>query len=291
MSRPIDVSNRLKELDELSAEVEAQGERIESLREEARSWMAKRDNLNAQNRKIWQEAKELKKKRNELNEEIRKLKEERTKIYGQTTPKRAELEALRKRMGSLLGRTSRSEGAVIKRIHELDWEIQTNPLTLSEEKAIIEQVKELEEQALIHREARTVRDRILELRAELVALRAAAGDVHEKVEKLAQQSRSYHEEMLAKVKQTEAVKAQADEAHKQYAQLRLQLEAAEKKAAEDFARLQAMRRAIKKEEEDEAKKRLEALVAAESEAALKKLKERKKVTLEEFKILKSKGLI
>jgi uncharacterized coiled-coil DUF342 family protein len=285
------MSDRLKELDELADEVGVQRERIEVLRQEAKDWMEKRDNLNTQNRKIWLEAKELRKKRDELNEQIKKLKEERTKIYEQTTPKRTELENLRKRMDALLGGTSRSESATIRRIHELDWEIQTNPLTMAEEKAIIEQVKELEEQALIHKEAKTVRDRILELRSELVALRAAASNVHEKVTKLAEQSQSYHEEMLTRIKQTEGIKTQADEAHSQYAKARLQLDETQKKSAEALGRLRAIRLAMKQEKEDEAKKRVEALMAVESEAAMKKFKQRKKVTLEEFKILKSKGLI
>jgi len=291
MSRSTQTDARLKELDELADEVREQKERMETLKIAARGWVEKRGNLNAQNRKIWQEAKELKKKRDELNEEIKKLKEERTKIYEQTTPKRTELESLRKRIDRLLGRTSRSESATIRRIHELDWEIQTNPLTLTEEKAIIEQVKELEEQALVHKEARTIRDRILELRADLVALRTAANTVHEKVTNLAKQSQSYHEVMLTKIKETEGTKSQADEAHKQYAQIRLELEESQKKSAEAFERFRELRLTMKQEKEDEEKRRVETLMAVESEAAMKKLKERKKVTLEEFKILKSKGLI
>jgi len=291
MSKPTQTDARLKELDELTTAIHEQRGRMETLNEAARNLMEKRDNLNAQNRKIWQEAKELKKKRDELNDEIKKLKEERTKIYEQTTPKRAELESLRKKMDGLLGRTSRSESATIKRIHELDWEIQTNPLTLTEEKAIIDQVKELEEQALVHKEARTIRDRILELRADLVGLRATANKVHEEVTNLAQQSQSFHEAMLAKIKETEGAKTQADEAHKQYAQVRLELEETQRKNDEDLGHLKVLHLTMKQEKEDEEKKRVEALLAVETEAAMKKFKERKKVTLEEFKILKSKGLI
>ncbi|MEM2921005.1 MAG: hypothetical protein QXF26_01660 [Candidatus Bathyarchaeia archaeon] len=291
MSTTKPLSDRLEELDELFAELEAQRALIDNLRKEARTWKARRDGLNAKNRKIWQEVKELRNKRDGFNEEIKKLKEEKARIYEQTNMKREELEVLRRKMNVLLGKTSLSKIGVIKRIHELDWEIQTNPLTLLEEKAIIEQIKELEEQAVIHKEAGKVRDRILELRAELVSMRLSASRIQEKVTQLVQQSQSCHEEMVAKAKQTEEVKAQADEAHRQYMQILLQLEEAEKISAELYGRIQAIRDAIKKDEQDEAKRRLEKLIVAESEAALRKLKERKKVTLEEFKILKSKGLI
>ncbi len=291
MSRPSQTDARLKELDKLAAELRERRERIDALKEVARTLMERRDILNAQNRKIWREARELKKKRDELNDEIKKLKEERTRIYEQTTPKRTELENLRKKMDGLLGRTSRSESATIKRIHELDWEIQTNPLTLSEEKAIIDQVKELEEQALVHKEARAIRDRILELRADLVDLRTTANTVHEKVTVLAKQSQSYHEAMLTKIKETEGAKTQADEAHKEYARVRAELEETQKRGDEVSDHLKALRLMIKQEKDDEEKKRVEALLAIESETAMKKFKERKKVTLEEFKLLKSKGLI
>ncbi|MCJ7609309.1 hypothetical protein MUP00_06535 [Candidatus Bathyarchaeota archaeon] len=281
--------DQLKTLDDLEGQIAELRDKFQSLRDEAKALGEKRDSLNAQNRKIWEEVKELKARRDELNQTIRKMKEERNKLHEQVIPKRKELDGLRKKMDELPGRGNTR--FIAKRIEELDWEIQTNPLSLAEERELIGRVKVLEEQMLACKEAQTVRNRLVELRSEFGALRITANDIHAKMTELANQSQNLHEKMISKIRESESIKPEADAAHKKYSEVRNQADEAYKGYAETLARVKATRLQMRQEREDEEKKRIETAMTAGNEEALRKFKEKRKITLEEFKILKGKGLI
>jgi len=285
------VEDQLRILDELETQIKELRIKFQSTKEEAKVWAEKRDALNAESKEIWGEARDLKARRDELNERIKKLKEERTKLHTEVAPKREELEALKKKMDELPGGTGRSARAIAKRIEALDWEIQTNPLTLAEEKELVSRIKVLEEQMIVCKEAEEVRNRLLELRSEFGSLKITANDIHEKIMELAKQSQELHEKMLAKIKEAETIKPEADEAHKKYSSLRSQVDEAYGSLIEAVSRAKAIRLQVRQEQENEEKRRLETALAAGSEEAMKKLKEKRKITLDEFKILKSKGLI
>lgn len=280
----------MKILQELENQIIELKARYQSTGEEAKHWAEKRDALNAQSKKIWEEVKELKSRRDELNERIKKLKEERTKLNIEVGPKRGELESLRKKMDELPGKTG-SKRFIAKRIQELDWEIQTNPLSLAEEKELIGRIKGLEEQMLVNNEAETIKDRLLELHADFSSLRITANDIHGKIMELAKQSQELHKKMLMRIKEAETIKPEADEAHKKFSSLRSQADEAYKNYIQAIASAKATRLQIRQERENEEKRRIEVAMTAGSQEAIRKLKEKRKITLDEFKILKSKGLI
>lgn len=290
MSTP-KVEDQLRILNELETQIAELRARFQSTKEEAKVWAEKRDALNAQSKKIWEEAKDLRARRDELNERIKKLKEERTKLHAEVAPKREELEALKKKMDELPGRTGGNARSIAKRIEELDWEIQTNPLTLAEEKELVGRIKVLEEQMIVCKDAEAVRSRLLELRSEFGSLKITANDIHEKITELAKQSQELHEKMLAKIKEAETIRPEADEAHKKYSSLRSQADEAYGSLVEAAARAKAIGLQVRQERENEERRRVEAALATGSEEAMRKLKEKRKITLDEFKILKSKGLI
>jgi uncharacterized coiled-coil DUF342 family protein len=286
------------QIDSLSNELEETELRIgklraylESLKSEAKALKDKRDLLNAQHHKTCQDAKMLKEHRDKLNEAIKKLKEEKAGIYAQAAPKKEELVSLRKKLKPLLRRTTISERDAVRGIRELDWKIQTSALTLEEEKSLMYQLKALEEQALVHKELRNLRGRILELEAALSSLRLEAENIDKKIVTLIQESKEYHEKMLMKINEAEKIASQANEIHKGFIEIRRQNDEIYKKYLEETARLKYLKAEIRRLREEEEKMRNEALMAASVPEALRKLKEGRKITLDELKILKSKSLI
>jgi uncharacterized coiled-coil DUF342 family protein len=280
----------LRTLEELNTQIVELREKYQSSGEEAKIWAEKRDTSNNQSKKIWEEVKKLKSLRDEFNDKIKKLKEERTKLNIEATPKREKLENLRKKMDELPGKKGNML-FITKRIEELDWEIQTNPLTMTEEKELVSRIKILEEQKLANKETDTIKDQLLELQADFSSLRIKANDIHGKIIELAKQSQELHEKMLEKIKVAEKVKPDADEAHQKFSSLRNQADEAYKNYIEAIASVKVIRLQIRQEKEMEEKNRIEAAMTIGSEQAIKKLKEKRKITLDEFKILKSKGLI
>ena len=258
--------------------------------EEAATWAQKRDALNARSRKLWEEVRDLKCQRDELNEKIKKLKEERTVLNTEVAPKRKELETLRKKMDDLPLQTGNMR-FIAKKIEELDWQIQTNSLTPKQEKELIGRIKSLEEQMLACKENEVIKDKHLLLRASFSAIRIAANNLHEQIVELAKHSQELHEKMLEKIKEAEALKPEADEAHQKFSNLRSQADEAHKCYSEAVANVRAIRLHIRQEQEKEEKSRIESAISFGAEEAIRKFKEKRKITLDEFKILKSKGLI
>jgi uncharacterized coiled-coil DUF342 family protein len=108
---------------------------------------------------------------------------------------------------------------------------------------------------------------------------------------LANLSQSLHEKMISKIRESESIRPEADAAHKKYSELRNQAEEAYKGYTETLAQVKATRLQMRQERENEEKKRIESSMTTGSEEALRRFKEKRKITLEEFKILKGKGLI
>jgi len=277
-------------LRELEGEITSLRSKYRASGEEAVTWAQKRDALNTRSRKLWEEVRDLKCQRDELNEKIRKLKEERTKLNTEVVPKRQELEALRKKMDDLPLQTGNMR-FIAKRIEELDWQIQTNSLTPTQEKELIGRIKVLEEQMLACKENEVIKDKHLLLRASFSAIRIAANSLHEKIVELAKHSQELHEKMLEKIKEAETLKPEADEAHQKFSNLRNQADEAHKSYSEAVANAKAIRLQIRQEQEKEERNRIESAMTGGTEEAIRKFKEKRKITLDEFKILKSKGLI
>lgn len=281
---------QLNMIQELEGQITSLRTKFRASGEEAVTWAQKRDALNARSRKLWEEVKDLKGQRDELNEKIKKLKEERTKLNTEVIPKRQELEALRKKMDDLPLQTGNMR-FIAKRIEELDWQIQTNSLTPTQEKELISRIKVLEEQMLACKENEVIKDKHLLLRASFSAIRIAANSLHEKIVELAKHSQELHEKMLEKIKEAEALKPEADEAHQKFSNLRSQADEAHKCYSEAVANAKAIRLQIRQEQEKEEKSRIESAMTVGTEEAIRKFKEKRKITLDEFKILKNKGLI
>jgi uncharacterized coiled-coil DUF342 family protein len=176
---------------------------------------------------------------------------------------------------------------IAKKIEELDWQIQTNSLTPTQERELIGRIKALEEQMLACKENEVIEDKHLLLRASFSAIRIAANNLHEQVVELAKHSQELHEKMLEKIKEAEALKPEADEAHQKFSNLRSQADEAHKCYSEAVANAKA----IRQEQENEEKSRIESAMTMGAEEAIRKFKEKRKITLDEFKILRSKGLI
>ncbi len=282
--------DRSKILEELNTQIAELKAIYQSSGKEAKIWAEKRDILNNQTKKIWEEIKNLKSRRDEFNGKIKQLKEERTKLNIEAAPKREKLVNLRKKMDELPGKKG-SAIIIAKCIEELDWEIQTNPLTLTEEKELVSRIKILEEQMLANKETETIRDRLLKLQTDFSSIRIKANDIHGKIVALAKQSQELHEKMLEKIKEVEKVKPEAYEAHQKFSSLRSKADETYENYIETIAKVKAIRQQIRQEKENEERNRTEAAIIKGTEQAIKKLKEKRKMTLEEFKILKNKGLI
>lgn len=291
MSDSNDVNILLQKLKELDPQAEVLKEQRDKLNDEANKWADKRDTLNSKHSEVWNEVKLHKNRRDEVNEAVKKLKEQLLEINSQIDAKCGELAELRKRINELLGRTSQSARAVERQLNKLDWEIQTNPLTPAEENELIEQIRLLERQKLVHKEATSLKERLTELRAEIGALTVKNKGMCNQIAELANSSQEHHKKMVEKIVEAKPLKDEADDAHKKYLACNEASNEAHAKYLETINQIRMANAKIKEIEDAAHNKRLNEMVEAMGEAAYQKLKDKKKLTLDEFKLLRQKGLI
>ncbi len=291
MSDINDVKALLKRIKELNLQAESLREQRNTLNFEAKKWADRRDILNNNNKAARNELKMHRSKRDEANETVKRLKEERSEISTQMDAKREEYNTLRDKINKLLGRTSQSLDVVKRQINRLDWKIQTNPLSAVEENEIIEQIRLLEKEKLFHKEAAMLKDRLIELKAELGALRIKRSEIHNQICEFVDISRGHHDKMLKKMSEAKPLINEADDAHRKYLEYERSADEAHRKYLETIEQIKIADANIKEIESTEFNKLLSKQVELVREVAYEKLKNGKKLTFDEFKLLKEKGLI
>ena len=291
MSSKIVVDGLLKRIEELESQAIIFKERRNNLNEEAKKWAERRDLLNLEHKKVREEADYFKAQRDQMNQTVKVLKKDRTDVKTQLEVKWEEYAKLKERIENLLSKTSGSQQETERQIKALDWKIQTNPLNKVEETQIINQIKVLEGQSIIHREASSIKEKIMESRTEIDALRIRSNNILKTISEHATKSQEYHNMMLEKIKEADGIRIKADQAHQEFLKCREEADTNHTKYSELTMQINEINLKIRELEETTRKKRVNEEIEAHAETAYKKLKEKKKLTFEEFQALMKKGRI
>jgi len=271
-------------VEELRRRLAALKEEKKRLDSEARELAKKRDDIDSRIKILRAEALELKRVKDEAYAEVKRLKEQKKEIKTERARKIEEIKKIQAEIKSLVAKKPKKEASVLQReIEAVEWKIQTTPLSLREEKQLVEKVKHLETQLNIHRRIEQLNQRKLELTAELRALEARAKKLHEKMISEVEKSRKTHEEMLKRLEEARNLKKEAENVHKLFLQAMDRAKPVKekiKKIAEKIALMEA----------EERRKSEENLLENIAKQALEKLKRGEKLTWEEFKILTERGL-
>jgi len=216
MSEPLE-----RRLEDLYEKLRILRDKKDRLLGEAGKWAGKRDELHGDMRRLRLRAEELRRSRDGLNEDVKRFKALRLDSLKRRKEILDEIRELRKEKAKAdAEKPRRSRSSIEAEIEKIEWRIQTESLTLEEEKRLIERVKILEAQLESYRRAESIKRRIAELRREAERLRAEAIDHRSRALEAAARSQKYHEEMLGIIKARRDLKARADEMHERYIRLR-----------------------------------------------------------------------
>ena len=261
----------------------------DDLNEKTREWADRRDELNAQVRKLIEEAnakremrdklnaevKQVKASRdewnqkfNELSEKVIDLKREKMPKSGQSIKKfKAELRALEKKhMTSVLNPSK--ERALVEEIGALSSKV----------KAMEKEMEQFTEVKVAEKEAREAKDN--------------AESFHRQVSELAEKAQSEHDSMLKLYEEADTLRKEADAAQEKFIETKLAADEEHRQHIEhirqvhDFDKIisgirDKARRARKEKDEDSAKK--------EAEEIFDKFKSGEKLSTEDIMILQKSG--
>lgn len=274
---------------ELSYELATINENRDRLSFEAKRWAEKRDALHEQIKNLRVEANKLKEKRDKLNDQVKELKNLREHAKTELRTRNVHLSELKKKLETLLERMPRKSMREIKKeINGFEWEIQTTHLTLKEEKSLIDRVKPLEAQLLVHNQLLTLKNNHVKLKTERETLGLNAKLYHKQLSELAEQSQSFHENMFETLNKIQAFQSEADSAHQKHVQMKQEVKDFNKKHIKLSHQITTLKQKLHQVEEEKQNKRKLEISKDLEETALDKLRRGEKLTWEEFKILAEK---
>jgi phosphoserine phosphatase len=242
-------------------------------------------------RKKWNEIHLLKTQRNEKNQSIKQIKEDTAVIRTQLEAKKRRYILLKKR-SPLISKTTLQNNIerYTQQIKDLDWKIQTTPLSRENEEQIISQIKYLEEQLSITKNTITLKKNQERLMSTINELAKRRTMLHKQKDNNVQKSQEYHTKMLELIKEVDQIKAKADSAHNNYIKISKKITGINNEYLEITNQIKILTLTLKKSEESSKKKKLNLILEEHSKKAYEKMKQQKKLTLNEYKLLRKKGL-
>ncbi len=284
----LSIQKNTEELDRKLSELKKQNDKLTV---EMNGWAEKRDKLNNQHRNLRNEIAELRNHRNKTNEEVKELKQKRSETKAKILE---EVEAL-KNLGKEAKATAKQKPSrrfqvLQKEFESLEWKVQTTPFNAQEERSIIDEIRQLENQLNVYKKLQRINQDIFEIRNKLKALEVGEKSCHEKLTTLAGKSQELHEKMLVKIKEANKVKAEADSLHQTYLVTKEKLKVLYSEMREVLAQMNRLRDKMREGEEKKRKDNEVAIRSALEEQAKEKLRRGEKLSWEEFQLLGEKGI-
>ena len=277
---------KTNELATLTQQIASLREQMDKANAETKTPIERRDHLNEKIKKLRQEISELKSTRDNLNEKVKTLKQQRDGARTEIKAYIEEIKAYNEKIAELKKKTPRtSRHELQKEFDNIEWNIQTTPLDIKEEKILIENVRQLETQLNIYRKIDQHIKKIAEIRKNLEPLETNADAAHQELTAIAEKSQEIHAKMIAKINESKEIKAEADSLHAAYIQAREQV----KPLHEEFKKLTEQKRKLQaavREEDAKRKKDVEQALKEKLESqARNKLQRGERLSWDEFKML------
>lgn len=256
------------------------------LNKEGRELAQERNGLHREAAKLRSEAQSLREKRDDLNSDIQRLKISREEARKDYFIKIDELRELRKKIKEVMAKKPRRSARSLEdEIKAIEWKIQTESPSLSEEKKLVDVVKVLEGQLEVYRERMRIVDKIDVLENEAKRLNDKTSAYRERILELARQSQEFHERMVEKLQRIGELRVRANGIHKEYIDHREKARAVHSKCLEIMGQIKGIRDEIRRKEEGERAELQACLKEKLSKEALAKLRRGERLTFDEFKIL------
>jgi uncharacterized coiled-coil DUF342 family protein len=282
------VENLYRELETLKERNDARRAKINLLREQIEEIVKKRDTLNSEVKRTSEEIRKVREKRDSLNAKVKELKDKRDALRVLASQKREALSKLLEQARRISEQLQGSMSELSRQIKGLEWFIQTNPLSTKAERNLVAKIGALEVDLAKHKGLRNVKDKLLQLRVEVGALRLQAQATHEELTKVAEESEKIHAAMQELVKILVAKKKEADAKHSEYLEKNQERRDVVAELRANLERMVKVRAQIG-EAKTIPKLKAEKLKSKYKEAANEKVRTGGKLSFEEFQALMDDG--
>ena len=289
-----DKKEMLKELNEKKTELKKQSEEYKTKRNElnaeASSLAAKRNELNKKTKDLINEAQDYKKLRDENNDKVQEYKTLRDEVNSKANEIFAQIDQIRN-VNNLGGPSIKD---IRKEIDRLEFTQQTEVLTTSKERELVNRITELQKLYVAKKEQLESNQELKDLLNEAQTVRDEASEHHKVLSEYAQQAQEYHDKMITTFKEADKVRADSDAAHKEFVKFQESADEQHKlfiSAQKEIRDIDKEIRKIKKGDVDGRKEAAKADARKDAEDIFDKFKSGGKLTTENLMALQRSGFL
>lgn len=282
-----ELNEKRKELKKFSEEYK---EKRNELNSQASSLAAKRNELNKKTKELINEAQEYKKLRDGHNDEVQVNKSKRDEINAKANELFAKVDSIRS--ANNLGGPSMKD--IRRDIDRLEFAQQTEVLTPTKEREIVNKIADLQKLYLAKKEQLESNSELKELLTEAQAIRDNASEYHTKLTENAQKAQEYHDKMIATFKEADKIRAESDAAHREFVRFQETADEQHKKfinAQKEIREIDKELRKLKKTETVGRREVSREDIRKDAEDIFHKFKKGEKLTTENLMLLQKAGML
>lgn len=274
------------ELDKLKTQINNSRNELNKADNEKEMWFKKKKGFSDIIRNNAGIIKKNKQKRDSLTKDVKALKEERGVFNEEIRKKISEVEKLKGQIKDLTKKSGIKDPYLIKgEIDRIEVKLETEDMPFEKEKEISKKLKQFKKMLSEASEAILVMEGIKKLNLEIRSARKSSNDVHNKVQKMANESQELHESMIKSSKEIRSLEASEKESFRNFVESKKRFNSLNNSLKENLSRMNSLRNKINQFnlEEDEKKKLKDSLLIKSKEQEIEeKIKTGKKLTTEDF---------
>jgi len=271
-------------------EVSSLKEKLSSLNTEKEIWFSKKATFSEAIKKNINDIKELKKKRNELTTKVKDLKKERDEFNNLISDNVKVLLKEKKEAGPLpeIKGKKKSPGKIKKEIEDLEFKLQTEPMSFEKEQRMRKQIKAQQKILLEFEDQFKATKELREVSNKTSSLKKRANGIHKEIQDIAQESQNIHEELIIKSKEVDDLKVKEEEAYKKFLELKEEFNKINSELQDKHKVFHESKQKDRESKVQAAKKKAkedEKTIKEKTKEVEEKISKRKKLTTEDLLIL------
>ena len=278
------------ELVELQRKAKSYKEERDKLNLIAKDLHRKRDLLNIKVGKLLNLAQQEKKSRDKFNKHVKLVKKEKDVIKVELKKYQMNVNKIKNNMDKIPQKELNRIMKIRKQIKRLEWKYQTNVIPANEEKMIVDQIENMEKELI---DKKDLLNQLNEFEDKINQIKEIERRIKEKqklIISLAEKSQIHHERMVNIYNEIDTeIRPEADKTHQKLLEIRKIADDNHNNLIITLPRIKYLRNKLIKKRNDINK--LSNVVETRIKKALEKMKDGKRLTLDEFQLLVKSGLL
>ena len=273
------MSQVVKDIKNVEEEVSSLKKKLDDLNESKEHWFAKKSEFGNQIKELIGRVKDLKKDRNSLTNEVKDLKKKRDSLN-----KEIGINPAVKRTVVVNGRKV-NVGKIKKEHDDLEFKIQTTPMSFDKEQKMMKRVKELRKQLDSAKKDKAEKDESVKLSKEAKEIKEKANNIHKSLKDKADKSQEIHETLISESKKIDELKEQEESAYKKFFELKKTFTDLNNELKDKLRSIRDIQKKTKTNKKAKEKEQQKELIAEKAKDVEEKISKKKKLTTEDILIL------